>query len=483
MIGSRHDRLVSAPGRPHAALHPRHSPQHHGLAGRPHGALHPHARRRDAHGPAVGARRRDRHRDRPGRPRRAAGRRRRAAVGRGAVSPRAQPRIRGGTRRRTTSTRPDAGPASPCPGSSGPCTSAPRPSTPCRASGPSSTRASTPPAGSSRTPRVARCASSTSTGATSGRSSSPTATTEVWGQAEFIAAEEMERFRGFWWAPDGQSLLVQRYDEAPVQTWHIADPEHPEREPVAQRYPGRRHAQRRGHALARRPRRQPHRRSQWDRTTYEYLGRVSWNRARRSGDPGPEPRPEVVADPLGRRRHRADQRAARADATRPGSSCRRHRGSRPAARSSRSRTPTAGVACSVDGTGRVRPTAGRSAAIVEVVRRLRRGHRLAGADRGAGRPLRLRRHRHRDHRRRGRARGRHRRAHHGHRAAPASTRSARLSSVHREDCRAGTRPGARRAGPARARRHAGARRASTSSRTAVLFPPRPRAAARAGCPC
>ena len=35
--------------------------------------------------------------------------------------------------------------------------------------------------------------------------------TEVWGQAEFIAAEEMDRFRGFWWAPDGQSLLVESF--------------------------------------------------------------------------------------------------------------------------------------------------------------------------------------------------------------------------------------------------------------------------------
>ena len=65
----------------------------------------------------------------------------------------------------------------------------------------------------------------------------PESDTEVWGQAEFIAAEEMDRFRGFWWAPDGQSLLVERFDDANVQTWHIADPEHPEREPVARHYP------------------------------------------------------------------------------------------------------------------------------------------------------------------------------------------------------------------------------------------------------
>ena len=34
----------------------------------------------------------------------------------------------------------------------------------------------------------------------------PQSATEAWGQAEFIAAEEMDRHRGFWWAPDGTSL-------------------------------------------------------------------------------------------------------------------------------------------------------------------------------------------------------------------------------------------------------------------------------------
>jgi len=58
-----------------------------------------------------------------------------------------------------------------------------------------------------------------------------------WGLAEFIASEELDRARGFWWAPDGESLLVERYDESPVLLWHIADPANPEREPVRVRYP------------------------------------------------------------------------------------------------------------------------------------------------------------------------------------------------------------------------------------------------------
>ncbi len=103
----------------------------------------------------------------------------------------------------------------------------------------------------------------------------------TWGQADFLAAEEMDRYRGFWWSPDGTRLLVQRTDESPVQVWHVADPANPDREPVAQRYPaagtpnpdvslwlvgldgGRTEVQ-------------------WDRAAFEYLARVSWTR---HGDP------------------------------------------------------------------------------------------------------------------------------------------------------------------------------------------------------
>src|SRR5580692_5995103 len=49
----------------------------------------------------------------------------------------------------------------------------------------------------------------------------------TFGLPEFIAAEEMDRHRGYWWAPDGSALLVARVDNAPVQRWHIADPANP----------------------------------------------------------------------------------------------------------------------------------------------------------------------------------------------------------------------------------------------------------------
>ena len=61
--------------------------------------------------------------------------------------------------------------------------------------------------------------------------------TVSWGSAEFVAAEEMGRSRGFWWGPDGRQLLVSRVDVAPVDVWHVASPVDPWVEPHAMRYP------------------------------------------------------------------------------------------------------------------------------------------------------------------------------------------------------------------------------------------------------
>jgi dipeptidyl-peptidase 4 len=59
----------------------------------------------------------------------------------------------------------------------------------------------------------------------------------TFGLAEFIAAEEMGRARGFWWSPDGARLLIARVDESPVTRWHIADPANPQRVPAVAAYP------------------------------------------------------------------------------------------------------------------------------------------------------------------------------------------------------------------------------------------------------
>ena len=57
------------------------------------------------------------------------------------------------------------------------------------------------------------------------------------GLPEFIADEEMDRHRGYWWSPDGSALLVARVDETPVTTWYIADPAHPRSAPARVAYP------------------------------------------------------------------------------------------------------------------------------------------------------------------------------------------------------------------------------------------------------
>ncbi|MFE9658611.1 prolyl oligopeptidase family serine peptidase [Streptomyces sp. NPDC005955] len=65
----------------------------------------------------------------------------------------------------------------------------------------------------------------------------PETDTVTYGLAEFIAAEEMGRSRGFWWAPASDRLLVARADDAPVHRWWISDPAHPEGAPQRVPYP------------------------------------------------------------------------------------------------------------------------------------------------------------------------------------------------------------------------------------------------------
>jgi dipeptidyl-peptidase-4 len=59
----------------------------------------------------------------------------------------------------------------------------------------------------------------------------------TFGLAEFVAAEEMGRSRGYWWSPDGSQLAVARVDESAVIRWHIADPANPGTAPVEVPYP------------------------------------------------------------------------------------------------------------------------------------------------------------------------------------------------------------------------------------------------------
>ncbi|GAA4783706.1 S9 family peptidase [Streptomyces ziwulingensis] len=99
-----------------------------------------------------------------------------------------------------------------------------------------------------------------------------------YGLAEFIAAEEMGRTRGFWWAPESDRLLVARVDDTPVQRWWISDPAHPERDPQHVRYPaaGTPNAEVRLSVIGLDGTRTE---VGWDRTRYPYLARVHWSAA------------------------------------------------------------------------------------------------------------------------------------------------------------------------------------------------------------
>ena len=66
---------------------------------------------------------------------------------------------------------------------------------------------------------------------------SPESPQVTYGLADFAAAEEMGRMRGFWWSPEGEHLAVARVDESPVRTWWIADPANPGSEPTKVAYP------------------------------------------------------------------------------------------------------------------------------------------------------------------------------------------------------------------------------------------------------
>ncbi|MET9230594.1 prolyl oligopeptidase family serine peptidase [Lentzea sp. NPDC003310] len=49
----------------------------------------------------------------------------------------------------------------------------------------------------------------------------------TFGLAEFIAAEEMSRYRGYWWEPNGTRIIAARVNNAEVKRWYIADPANP----------------------------------------------------------------------------------------------------------------------------------------------------------------------------------------------------------------------------------------------------------------
>ena len=100
-----------------------------------------------------------------------------------------------------------------------------------------------------------------------------------WGMAEFVAAEEMDRLRGYWWAPDGEAIAATRVDNRPVPVWHIADPSEPASPPHAVRYPaaGTNDADVSLHVLSLGGDRTE---VDWDRRALPYLVEVGWREGR-----------------------------------------------------------------------------------------------------------------------------------------------------------------------------------------------------------
>ncbi|MER7979106.1 prolyl oligopeptidase family serine peptidase [Streptomyces sp. NPDC095817] len=99
-----------------------------------------------------------------------------------------------------------------------------------------------------------------------------------YGLAEFIAAEEMGRSRGFWWSPESDSLLVARVDDSSVRRWWISDPARPESEPQRVAYPsaGGANAEVRLFVVGVDGSRTE---VSWDRARYPYLAHAHWSAA------------------------------------------------------------------------------------------------------------------------------------------------------------------------------------------------------------
>ncbi|WP_213452649.1 S9 family peptidase [Rhizomonospora bruguierae] len=97
----------------------------------------------------------------------------------------------------------------------------------------------------------------------------------TWGLSDPQTAADFGRRRGYWWSPDGETILAARVDAARVPRLYLADPADPAAEPRSVPYPG---------AGATTPRPSlalldldggwvdVH----WDRETYPYLAAVRW---------------------------------------------------------------------------------------------------------------------------------------------------------------------------------------------------------------
>jgi dipeptidyl-peptidase-4 len=101
--------------------------------------------------------------------------------------------------------------------------------------------------------------------------------TKTHGLAEFVAQEEMGRFSGYWWSPDGKHIAYEEADHTGVETWYVADPLKPDQKPAEQFYPrpGKKNVAVKlgiipmggGETVW----------VEWERDKYEYLAAVKWD--------------------------------------------------------------------------------------------------------------------------------------------------------------------------------------------------------------
>jgi dipeptidyl-peptidase-4 len=96
------------------------------------------------------------------------------------------------------------------------------------------------------------------------------------GLAEFVAQEEMARFDGFWWSPDGRHIAYEESDTRDVETFTIQDPARPEQPANTFPYPrpGKANAKVRLGIVATTG--GPTTWVRWDAERYPYLTRVVW---------------------------------------------------------------------------------------------------------------------------------------------------------------------------------------------------------------
>ncbi len=100
--------------------------------------------------------------------------------------------------------------------------------------------------------------------------------TVSYGLADFVSSEELSRYRGHWWAPNGDDLLVQRTDEAKVAVRWISDPTHPDQSARAHRYPMAGETNPEVSLFHVDLNTNTKNEVVWDRSTYEYLEDVDW---------------------------------------------------------------------------------------------------------------------------------------------------------------------------------------------------------------